>query len=472
MKKSRKLFVVLFFALLVSCLLLPPQETQAASKYVKSLTLSKSKVTVTAGKKATVKATVKVKSSASKYVTVKSSKTSVATVKVGKPKSGKSTITITGKKKGTATITVTTKGKNSKKKKISKKIKVTVKAASTSSSSSSSSSSSTSTTAAVSSITLDQSAVTIAPSGTVTLNATVSPSNAPQTVTWISSNGRVAAVNNGVVTGYTEGTAVITATAGTQTATCTVTVYKPFTKDDYTVTNNADKTIHIDFTATSEEVAQLYASKPGYTVSGKNVQADISCESVTYTFNRLPKDLNELKEISLDNACAPMAAMICAFHTFDSSVSSYTFATAKGNTLLPMLDYIGGKNCTLSTGSSKELMAQYLANRFCKGLGGCPYLTTCYFEGATHTNAYTPTTPYKLTMYVGPYYIEQHTMLDGTTRPTTYMVLIKMEGDDSERYIDVYHSSDGNWYALNSSPYETFKQLTGAPKDVDTSSEW
>lgn len=63
---------------------------------------------------------------------------------------------------------------------------------------------------------------------TRTLTATVTPDNATdKTVTWTTSNDKVATVANGVVTAVGKGTATITAAAGGKTATCTVTVKVP-----------------------------------------------------------------------------------------------------------------------------------------------------------------------------------------------------------------------------------------------------
>lgn len=74
----------------------------------------------------------------------------------------------------------------------------------------------------VTSISLDQSTATVEVGKTITLNATVEPEGTE--VTWASSNTAAATVNGGVVTGVAEGTAIIVASAGTQTASCLVTV--------------------------------------------------------------------------------------------------------------------------------------------------------------------------------------------------------------------------------------------------------
>jgi len=82
----------------------------------------------------------------------------------------------------------------------------------------------------VTSITLDRNAVTVNVGNTTDMIATVSPSNANnRTVTWTTSNENVATVNtNGRITGVSQGTATITATASSGlTANVTVTVGGP-----------------------------------------------------------------------------------------------------------------------------------------------------------------------------------------------------------------------------------------------------
>lgn len=78
---------------------------------------------------------------------------------------------------------------------------------------------------AVTAVVLSRSSATLKVGGSVSITATVSPSNAAdKTVTWTSSNDAVATVANGVVTAKAVGTATITATAGGKSAVCTVTV--------------------------------------------------------------------------------------------------------------------------------------------------------------------------------------------------------------------------------------------------------
>lgn len=126
--------LLMTFVMMLSVLtMIPSVEAVAApSKYVKSLKVSKSKLSLTAGGKKTVSVTIKVKGSASKKVKVSLSKADkkVVSVKVGKPnKKGVTKLTITAKKvtkQKTATIKLTTVSKNTKNKKLKKTIKVTV----------------------------------------------------------------------------------------------------------------------------------------------------------------------------------------------------------------------------------------------------------------------------------------------------------------------------------------------------------
>ena len=80
---------------------------------------------------------------------------------------------------------------------------------------------------AVSAIAVNPTTAAVKPGATVTLSATVTPEDATdKTITWSSSDEKVATVDGGKVTGVAEGTATITATtkSGDKTATCAVTV--------------------------------------------------------------------------------------------------------------------------------------------------------------------------------------------------------------------------------------------------------
>lgn len=77
-------------------------------------------------------------------------------------------------------------------------------------------------TSTITALSVSPSTATVAAGSTTTVTATTTPSGAG--VVWASSNGRVATVAGGVVTGVAAGITIITATAGTRSASCTVTV--------------------------------------------------------------------------------------------------------------------------------------------------------------------------------------------------------------------------------------------------------
>ncbi|MDE6480675.1 MAG: Ig-like domain-containing protein [Muribaculaceae bacterium] len=80
-------------------------------------------------------------------------------------------------------------------------------------------------TVAVTGVTLNKTTLSLTEGETGTLTATVAPSDATdKTVTWTSSDEKIATVKNGIVTAIAPGTATITVTASGKTATCEVTV--------------------------------------------------------------------------------------------------------------------------------------------------------------------------------------------------------------------------------------------------------
>ena len=185
-------------AAIVSRMALPTLRQSITLKAVPvtQLTMSKTTLSLEAGKTATLSVTAAPADATTKTVTWKSSNTSVATVDNG---------VVTAVKKGTATITATApSGKTAT-------CKVTVTAAPVE----------------VTGITLSKTSVSLVEGSTRRLTATVKPSDATNdSVTWSSSNTSVATVSSsGTVTARREGTATITAaTYNGKTATCKVTV--------------------------------------------------------------------------------------------------------------------------------------------------------------------------------------------------------------------------------------------------------
>lgn len=162
---------------------------------VTGITLDKTTATLTVGDNLTLTATVAPANATDKTVTWTSSDAAVATVdatgKVTAVKAGTATITAkAGEKTATCTVTVNVK------------------------------------TVAVTGITLSRTEVTLVEGKSITLTATVTPTDATdKTVAWTSSNPAAATVDaNGKVTAVAAGKTTITAKAGDKSATCAVTV--------------------------------------------------------------------------------------------------------------------------------------------------------------------------------------------------------------------------------------------------------
>ena len=175
-------------------------KTVAVTVSTKTVKVNKTSLTITEGKSETLKATVSPSDSTDKTVSWKSSNTKIAKV----DSKGK----VTGVKKGNATITASVKGAKDVKVKVSITAPVAAK-----------------------SVKLNKTSATLAKGKTLTLTATVSPSNTTnKTVKWKSSDTKVAKIDSkGKVTAIGAGTAKITATT-TNGKTSTATITVPYTK--------------------------------------------------------------------------------------------------------------------------------------------------------------------------------------------------------------------------------------------------
>lgn len=135
-------------------------------------------------------------------------------------------------------------------------------------------------------ITLSAASLSFTAGTSQTLTATLEPSDTTDTVVWSSSNPAVATVTNGVVTPVANGYCVITATAGSVSAICTVNV--AFTEEVvyYTITNNLTNCTSDNAAASVVEggsyTANLTASD-GYTLDGASVSIVVNGVDVTDT---------------------------------------------------------------------------------------------------------------------------------------------------------------------------------------------
>ena len=171
--------------------------TQAGIPVIPWINLDKSSVTLLEGESGTITADYG-PGNLVDFLDVRSSDESVVTFKIENRKS----IVLTAVKEGTATITASYGS-------VEATCEVTV----------------VKNFVEVTDITLDKTELELKTGENETLTATVKPDDATDpTVSWSSSDEKIATVVDGVVTGVAAGSATITATAGDKTATCAVTV--------------------------------------------------------------------------------------------------------------------------------------------------------------------------------------------------------------------------------------------------------
>ncbi len=483
------LSLVLAVIMILGVFIIPSSESQAASKAksVTKLKVAKSTVTLNEGSKKTIKVTVSGGKKASKKFKVSSSNEDVAEASV----KGKAVL-ITANGAGTATITVTTKGKTRKNKVLKKKIKVKVKGDGNSSDgknptptpapapTNAPTPAPTPTPEPVYAI--NKTDATIESGKTLQLSITVDGVAKTSGVSWTSSDKKVATVDTkGLVTGQSDGDATITATTDGKTFTCTFTVNGFDVKRDLEI-KTGTKNVYINFDLATDEGGNLLhpeevqvLEEMGCTVVGKNVSKNQVCETATYTFKKLPKTLVEIQSlfdepeekdtVDLESRNAgvnyggfnAMAANICAACTYEG-IANPADPLDSNAPIRAMLEYINGpasKYDIYKGDLDNTILSMKSAIQQCG-----PNVFKAYFKGATSKNNYTPTYPYVLEMYKGPYYISRKETITGT-RPTTYMILIPgsestvfdgCEGFGSDRYIDIYYSPQAKrWFSYKTS---------------------
>lgn len=516
----RVLSIVLAAFMIIGVLAIPSSEANAAKKksasYVTKIKAAKKSVTVKAKKSVSVKITVKGGKKASKKFTAKSNKSKIATAKVVGNK-----VKITGKKAGKAVITVTTKGKNSKKKKLSAKIKVTVKAAAKKTPK---------TTEAKDSVTISQTSANMNTGDYIELTLSENGSTITDGVTWAAQNTtttpkvpsgdaglqplevvhvrtstKMADRGKAFVIAEYNGASKITATYNGKTYSCDVKVSNGFNVTTDMKITPGTTSIFVDFDLKRgsdgkfdpEEIREL--REQGCTVdedSGR-VTKNQRCETAKYTFTKLPKTVEEIKSVFLNAEqndtsdqkaanTAPnyggfnaMAASICAANAFtwtrDPSNVNYENCP-QGWEFREMCEFINGpfEDDNIAEVNFTQAISSLKDGR--DTAGDNAYKS--FFKGATSKNNYTPSVPYEINMYKGPYFIESKETITGE-RPDTYMILVPgrdtncnalkdvaCEGFASDKYIDVWYSNtDKRWYSFqNNFMHVTENQFKPATK--------
>lgn len=141
----------------------------------------------------------------------------------------------------------------------------------------------------------------------------------------------------------------------------------------------------------------------------------------TFTFNDLPKTLDELKklpEASLDNPFKTTALALLVLCTYKINKES----------CYEMLNFLRGPE------PLKEMDKQFLNDR----LKGKEYKPYSFFNGASVDNGYAPIKPFTITVRQNPY---------SFTEDNYATLWIKSSGADSEREVKLRKKpSTGQWF--------------------------
>lgn len=280
----------------------------------------------------------------------------------------------------------------------------------------------------VTGVTLNQNTASIEEEGTLQLTATVLPSNASdKSVTWSSNHTNIATVNNGLVTGVTAGTAVITVTTndGGYTATCTVTVTEP-TYVTYKLATSFEvgkKYLIVNtnngsgYAMTSEANGSGTLKGTAITVSNNKINIKQSIEN-SATFTVELEDSNDTETIWLKNG---------ASYLYSDSTSHLRMDTARSPRYWHYLDSVN--LIWFFNGTSNQYGYTDTSSTY-------KYYLECSSSG-DFTDSFVSTTSLADTSGLPPMYI-----------------FVEDEGNDQTAYIKV----NGGWIACS----KVYKKVSGS----------
>ena len=150
---------------------------------------------------------------------------------------------------------------------------------------------------------------------------------------------------------------------------------------------------------------------------------NISQKKETFTFTKLPENLEELKALPQANLTDPFGVVALVILAMNNINNNYDNA-------IQMLNFLKGP---------APLMNQEIA-RMKEQLTGKDYHMLSYFEGTSPENNYKPTEPYKITVFDHPNSYDN--------QKEGYVTLwVKSSGADSDRQVRLRKKgSTGEWF--------------------------
>ena len=156
-----------------------------------------------------------------------------------------------------------------------------------------------------------------------------------------------------------------------------------------------------------------------------NLGSSLGNGSKTYTFESLPKNVEQLQALSFADFTDPYAVAAM-------TVAALTRYASNTRDCMEMLNFLKGPE------SVSTYEAQFIRER----LQGKEYKPYSFFKGATPSNNYTPSKPYKITVDSNPYSFT--TDSDGYKWCTLY---VTSGGADNPRPIKLRQKkSTGEWF--------------------------
>ena len=187
------------------------------------------------------------------------------------------------------------------------------------------------------------------------------------------------------------------------------------------ILNHAENSISSAVTSGSRKVVNN-ALKGADKLASQAIN-NIKQKKETFTFDRIPETVDEMKALpqaNLQNPFGVVALVILAMNNFNKDLDKCK----------DMLTFLKGPG---------TLMNQEIS-RMNDQLKGTDYLMRSYFEGTSPENNYTPTEPFKITVFDHPNSYDNEK--DG------YVTLwVKSSGSDSDRQVRLRKKqSTGEWF--------------------------